>query len=542
MKAGAAYLPLDRAYPDERLAAVLADAAPAALLVAGADGAPAAPAGCRVIDLERWPAGPAEDPPAAAGPHDPAYLIYTSGSTGAPKGVVVEHRGLMNLVGWHLGAYAVGPGVRGAQIASAGFDAAVWEIWPYLCAGGAVHVCPEAARAEPEALAAWLAEQEIEVAFVPTPLAELLMDEPWPAGARLRVMLTGGDRLRRFANPAHPYELVNHYGPTESSVVTSAGPVGAESRPGRLPGIGRPIANVVCRVCDPAGAPLGPGCPGELWIGGAGLARGYHADPALTAARFVTDAAGERWYRSGDRVRWQADGTLAFLGRTDDQVKIRGHRIEPREVEAALVAHPAVARAVVVGRPHPEGGPLRLAAYVTLDEGGTAEEPGLREWLRGRLPEPMIPSSVTVLAALPVTANGKIDYERLPVPAPADGDGPRTAPAGPTERALARLWGQILGRDDVAAEDDFFALGGHSLLATQIVSRVREAFGCELPLRTLFERPTVAGLAAALRERAGPDEDLDRSATVLLRVMELSDEDVEALLAESGGAGGRAGA
>jgi amino acid adenylation domain-containing protein len=494
-----------------------------------------------VIDLERWPAGPADDPPAAAGPHDPAYLIYTSGSTGAPKGVVSEHRGLMNLVGWHGRAYALGPSVRGAQVASVGFDAAVWEIWPYLCAGASVHVCPDQARAEPEALADWLAEHRIEVAFVPTPLAELLLERPWPARSRLRVMLTGGDRLRRFANPAHPYALVNHYGPTESSVVTSAGPVSAETRPGRLPGIGAPIDNVVCQVRDPAGGLCGPGCPGELWIGGAGLARGYHADPALTTARFQADREGERWYRTGDRVRWQADGTLAFLGRTDDQVKIRGHRIEPREVEAQLLAHPAVARAVVVGRPHPDGGPLRLAAYVTLGETAEAEEPGLREWLRGRLPAPMIPSSVTVLGALPVTTNGKIVYERLPVPAPPDGGGPRTEPATPTERALARLWGQVLGRDDVGVEDDFFALGGHSLLATQVVSRVREAFGCELPLRTLFERPTVAGIAAALREGADSDEGLDRSAAVLLRVMELSDEDVEALLAESGDAGGRAG-
>jgi amino acid adenylation domain-containing protein/non-ribosomal peptide synthase protein (TIGR01720 family) len=371
MKAGAAYLPLDPAYPAERLGHLLADAAPAALLVddAGAEGPPV-PAGCRVIGLADWPEGPADAPPALAGPADPAYLIYTSGSTGTPKGVVIEHHSLMNLVAWHGRAYAIGPADRGAQIASVGFDAAVWEIWPYLCAGASVHVCPDEVRADAGPLADWLADERISVAFVPTPLAELLLERPWPERARLRLMLTGGDRLRSWANPAHPYELVNHYGPTEATVVTSAGPVPAEPRGGRLPSIGAPIANTVCHVVDPAdGALLGPGCPGELWVGGAGLARGYHADPALSAERFVANPFGpepERLYRTGDRVRWQRDGALAFLGRTDDQVKIRGHRVEPREVEALLGRHPAVRQAVVVARPQPDGAAPRLVAYLTI--------------------------------------------------------------------------------------------------------------------------------------------------------------------------------
>jgi amino acid adenylation domain-containing protein/non-ribosomal peptide synthase protein (TIGR01720 family) len=368
LRAGAAYLPLDPAYPPARLAHVLHDAAPAAL-IADPDmaGDLPRPDGVPLLGLAAWPAGPEEPPEVAVQGADAAYVIYTSGSTGAPKGVVVEHRSLLNLVAWHQRAYAVGAADRGAQVASVGFDAAVWEIWPYLCAGASVCVCDDDTRAEPERLVRWLADNRISVAFLPTPLAELVIERPWPAQAALRVLLTGGDTLRRWANPAHPYALVNHYGPTESTVVTSAAPVPAQARDGRLPAIGGPIANTVCYVVDRHGTPVGPGCPGELWVGGAGLARGYHRDPALTAERFVAnpfEATPARLYRTGDLVRWRTDGTLAFLGRTDSQVKIRGYRVEPLEIETLLARHPAVTQAVVTTRADGAGAP-QLTAYVT---------------------------------------------------------------------------------------------------------------------------------------------------------------------------------
>src|SRR5581483_6486049 len=337
-------------------------------------------------------------------------------------------------------------------------------------------------RADPVALLDWLAETGITVAFVPTPLAEALLAEPWPKRARLRLLLTGGDRLRRFANPAHPYRLVNHYGPTESTVVATAGEVGRE-RPGRLPTIGAPIDNTVCYVVAPDGQLLGPGCPGELWIGGAGIARGYRGDAALEAERFLRNPFADsppRVYRTGDLVRWEEDGTLAFLGRIDDQLKIRGHRIEPREVEALLAEHPGIAQALVTARGSP-GGDSVLAAYVVPAGAEPLAAADIRRWLRDRLPPPMVPAAVVPLARIPVTAHGKVDVDALPEPVVERAAAPR-GPSNPTEEALCRLWADVLGAPDVGVDDDFFDLGGHSLLATQLVARVREAFRVELPL------------------------------------------------------------
>ncbi len=376
LKAGGAYLPLDAGYPAARLAQVLADARPRVLvtdpvLVAGLP----LPAGAELLCVPPWPEGEESDLGLSLDGSAAAYVIYTSGSTGAPKGVLVEHGGVLNLVGWHTRAYGIGAGDRGSQLASVGFDAAVWELWPYLCAGASVHVCDDATRADGELLLAWLAEAGVTVAFLPTPLAETVLSRPWPARARLRYLLTGGDTLRRYANPAHPYTLVNHYGPTEATVVTSAGVVAAEPDPGRLPGIGAPIANTVCYVVDQAGRLCGPGCPGELWIGGAGVARGYRNDPDLTAERFLANpfaATPPRLYKSGDLVRWQPDGTLGFLGRADEQVKIRGYRIEPREIETLLTQHPQVNQALVTSKPDPTNTP-QLTAYITT-KGDRAED------------------------------------------------------------------------------------------------------------------------------------------------------------------------
>jgi amino acid adenylation domain-containing protein len=539
MTAGAAYVPLDAASPPGRIRSVLDEARPRVVIADPSLARVLGPVeGAELVSIPPWPGASEEAPEVDVDPRSAAYVIYTSGSTGAPKGVVVEHRSLLNLVSWHLRAYELGEDDRCSQIASAGFDAAVWELWPALAAGASVHVCDDETRSDVDLLPGWLEANGITVAFVPTPLAEVLLGRPWPAGSPLRVMLTGGDRLRLFADPSHPYRLVNHYGPTEGTVVSTAGRVEAEPFHGRLPRIGAPIRNTVCYVVGPDGELLGPGCSGELWIGGIGVARGYHGDPGL-GGRFLPNPfadSPDRVYRTGDLVRWEEDGSLSFLDRVDNQLKIRGHRIEPREVEAVLLEHTRVAQAFVTGRAEGEDDSTVLVAYAVPSEGEALDGRALRRWLRGRLPEPMIPSWVVVLRELPITANGKIDRDALPPPSGAEPESPvAVGPANPTEEALCRLWADALGVERVGVDEDFFDLGGHSLLATQLVSRIREAFRFELPLRTLFEQPTVAQIAAVLRSEAGPPERADRAGEVLLHVLALPEEAVEAMLAAQSG-------
>ncbi|HEX5758504.1 MAG TPA: amino acid adenylation domain-containing protein, partial [Thermoanaerobaculia bacterium] len=371
-KAGGAYVSLDPADPAERRAFQLADCgAPLLLVAAGCRGE--APAGVRVLEVEASADGAGEAPPAgtdAALPPLPdgdrlAYVIYTSGSTGRPKGVEVPHRGLLNLVAWHQRAYGVTAADRATQLAGVGFDASVWELWPYLAAGAAVAIPPAEVRADPPRLVPWLAEQGVTLTFLPTALAELALAEPWPAGTPLRALLVGGDRLHAPPRPGLPFRVVNHYGPTECSVVATAGmvepaPAGAGAAP--PPPIGRPIDNTRLVLVDAGGQAVPPGVPGEGWLGGSGLARGYLGRPDLTAERFVPDPfsgePGARLYRSGDLLRRLPEGGVEFLGRIDHQVKVRGFRIELGEIEVALAALPGVHQVAVMVRDR------RLVAYV----------------------------------------------------------------------------------------------------------------------------------------------------------------------------------
>ncbi len=359
MKAGAAYLPLDPETPAERLRWILDDAG-ARVTISG--------------DCEEN-VGPLPQPPDSL---QTAYVIYTSGSTGWPKGVAVGHAALRNLVDWHVEAYGLGPDDCMTLLANPAFDASVWEMWPPLTRGASLHVVPREVAVDPERLVPWLAERRITVSFLPTPLAELALDRPWPAESTLRLLLTGGDRLRRVPGGPTPFRLINHYGPTEAAVVTTAGAV--EGGPG-LPPIGRPIANLAVHLLGPDLDLMPPGAPGELCIAGAGLAQGYPGRPDLTAAAFVPHpfaaAPGERLYRTGDRARWLPDGRLEFLGRIDRQVKVRGLRIEPGEIEAVLARLAGVRQAVV--RP----GEGRLVAYVTAGELAEEEREGLRRELVG---------------------------------------------------------------------------------------------------------------------------------------------------------------
>ncbi|HEX8275797.1 MAG TPA: amino acid adenylation domain-containing protein [Longimicrobiaceae bacterium] len=529
LRAGAAYLPVDPATPRERVATILADAA-VPVVLADAEGAERLEGfGGEVVAIDT-PHPPAPSPTRGEGEHDgaesepavagcslfpvpcslsSAYVIYTSGSTGTPKGVVVTHGGLASLVDWHLDAFGVTAADRATQLAGLGFDASVWESWPYLAAGATLHlVDDEETRASPEALRDLLLDRGITLAFLPTPLAEGMLGLEWPRDAALRAVLTGGDALRARPAADAPFALVNNYGPTENTVVATSGAVAPDGS-GRAPSIGRPIRGVRAYVLDAGLRPVPAGVPGELCLGGASVARGYLGRPGLTAAAFVPDPlsgeAGARMYRTGDRVRWLAGGELEFLGRMDRQVKVRGFRIEPGEVESALLAHPGVREAAVTVRADAAGAG-RLVGYVA-PAGGVAGE-ALRAHLAARLPEYMVPSTLVFLDALPLTPSGKTDRAALPAPEMA-AEGGFAAPRNPAEEVLADVWGALLGRERVGARDNFFALGGHSLLATQVISRVRQLFGVELPLRALFEAPTVERLAARIERARGEGESAD---------------------------------
>ena len=504
VKAGGAYVPLDPEYPAERLSFMLEDAeAPVMVTQAGVlERLPETAA--RIVCVDRdWPvieACSGENPEGSASAASLAYMIYTSGSTGRPKGVPITHGNLCNLVHWHQQAYEVTAADRATQIASPAFDASVWEIWPYLTAGASVHIPEEATRVDPARLVRWLIEQCITASFLPTPLAEAVLRETWPKDSALRVMLTGGDRLNQRPAQSLPFRLVNHYGPTENTVVSTCCEV--QAGPGlAAPPIGRPLPNTRAYVVDQHLQPVPIGVSGELLVGGAQLSAGYWNRPELTAEKFVADpfdATGAgRLYRTGDLVRWLPDGNLEFVGRMDNQVKVRGFRIELGEIEAVLNQQPQVREAVVVVREDVPGD-KRLVAYVVVEGGGVELIERLREQLRASLPDYMMPSAFVTLEGLPLTPNGKVDRKALPAPERMVSEAAYVSPRTPTEEILAGIWAEVLKVERVGVHENFFELGGHSLLATQVVSRVRQACGVELPLREVFAGPTVAYLSASI--------------------------------------------
>ncbi len=504
LKAGAAYVPIDPAYPRERIAFVLRDSGARVLLTQERlrDGLPEF-GGTTVTDADpELAAAPGGEVDGGADAGSLAYVIYTSGSTGTPKGVQVEHGALANLVHWHREAFAVTAADRATQVAATGFDASGWEVWPYLACGASVHVVDDALRAAPAELAAWMVERGITVSFLPTPLAEAVLAADWPAEAPLRLLLTGGDRLRAHPRPGLPFALVNNYGPTECTVVATSGVVEAKDGDAAgFPGIGRPIANVRAYVLDPRLNPVPIGVPGELFLGGDQLARGYLGRPELDAERFVADPfsarPGARLYRTGDRVRWRADGTLDFLDRVDDQVKVRGHRIELGEIETALRRHPAVSDAVAAVREDAPGD-RRLAAYLVLRPGAEMPAPGeMRTFLKQALPDYMVPAAYVALDALPVTANGKVDRRALPAPEPAAGDGEEAMPTGEVQSILVEIWKEVLRAERVGIHDNFFDLGGDSILSIHVISRAAQE-GLRITPRQMFQFQTVAELAAVV--------------------------------------------
>lgn len=510
LKAGAAYLPLDPSYPEARLAFMLQDAQAAVLVTSQSLKMPLPTGMCGSILLDQE-GRMVDAPPASRSgrldttintPNNLAYVIYTSGSTGQPKGVEVTHASLSNLVMWHQRSFQVTDKDQASQVARIGFDAAVWEIWPYLTAGASLHQPDEQLLSEPEALQRWLLDEGISIAFIPTPMAERLLGLPWPAKTSLRVMLTGGDVLHSYAPKDSPFLLVNNYGPTECTVVATSALVPPQDSASGLPPIGMPIQNTQLYVLDESGNQVPPGEQGELYIGGSGLARGYRNRPLLTGQKFLQNPfsiSGDRFFKTGDLVRRMADGQFAFLGRLDDQIKIRGFRVEPDEVAAALNEHPAILQSVVSAH-EVSPGDRRLVGYFVVRTKSRPRFSELREFLGARLPEFMVPGIFVVLQHIPLTPNGKIDRAALPVPDESNTlrDTDFVAPRTEVERTVAGILANLLGIDRLDVEDNFFALGGHSLLGTQLISRVRQNFGVALALRHVFEAPTVAGIAAQI--------------------------------------------
>ncbi|QEU77651.1 non-ribosomal peptide synthetase [Streptomyces subrutilus] len=544
LRTGAAYLPLDLDHPADRLRMMVEDTGPLCLVSTAA-----------VAPTLRGPAGPlalelALDDPAVAAElaalpdgtvtdaerpafartvgdrlEHPAYVIYTSGSTGRPKGVVTPYRGLTNMQLNHQVevfdpaiASAGGRRLRIAHTVSFAFDMS-WEELLWLVEGHEVHVCDEELRRDAAALVAYCDLHRVDVVNVTPTYAQLLIEEGLlehdEAAGRHRpaLVLLGGEAVSdavwtRLARTEDTYGY-NLYGPTEYTINT----LGGSTADSATPTVGRPIRGTRGHVLDAMLRPVPPGCPGELYVSGTGLARGYHDRAALTADRFVADpfgAPGERMYRTGDLVRQRPDGLIDFLGRTDDQVKIRGYRVELGEIGAALSDHPRIAHAAVVVAEH--AGNKRLVGYVVPEpDGGDRDAllPAVREHLKSVLPGYMVPAALVAVDTLPLTVNGKLDVKALPAP-DLGGSGPRRAPRSPREEALCALFAEVLGLPEgaVGIDDSFFDLGGHSLLATRLVSRARTALAAELAIRDLFEAPTVAELA----ERAGRRQDAGRPA------------------------------
>ena len=516
LKAGGAYLPLDPDYPHARLAYMMADAGAAVLITQSAllDRLPAN--GARIVRLDAdglaIAAQPITAPALALEAHNTAYVIYTSGSTGAPKGVVVDHANLANKIST-LGQYFnVGPSFRAALLIPCAFDASIEQTMLPLIGGGAAVVISDTTRESPAQF--WHQVIRGGVTFiscVPSFLEFAIRHAP--ETLFLDHLVLGGEAFtaelqREILRYLHVVHITNLYGPTEVTIDAIGFAVAGQSGP-RIP-IGRPLPNYRAYVLDCSLQPVPAGVTGELYIAGAGLARGYLGRAGLTAERFVADpfgAAGSRMYRTGDLARWRADGVLDFLGRADAQVKIRGFRIEPGEIEACLTRYPSVARAAVIAR-EDQPGHQRLVAYVVAAAGANADAAALRAHLGHSLPDYMVPSAFVVLDRLPLTPNGKLDRRALPAPELTP-TGVVRAPRSPQEELLCGLFAEVLGLDRLGIDDNFFELGGHSLLAMQLISRIRATLDVEIAIRSLFEAPTVETLVKHLARGNPTASDLE---------------------------------
>ena len=516
IESGGAYLPLDPSLPPRRLDVLLQDAQPHLVVARMALPEPFRERGLPVVAIDHEPGGPRKAGTPDRGTGDPdrlAYVIYTSGSTGRPKGVEVSHRSLLNFTLWAREAFRLKPEDRVLQFAPLHFDTAIEEIFPTLAAGATLVLRPDAAIETPAAFLKWCRMARLTVLDLPTAywheiVAALAQGEA-ELPETLRLVVIGGEaalpqRVEQWRRTAGTrVRLLNTYGPTEATVAATMADLTDPDESGKAVAIGRPIRNVRAYVLDGRQTPVPIGVPGELYLAGAGIARGYRNKSAASGDGFSPDpfaeASGALGYRTGDRARFRPDGALEFLGRLDDQVKIRGFRVEPAEVERCLMQHPQVTESAVVAAEDAPGD-RRLIAYWAGPAGTDLAARPLREFLAERLPDYMIPAAFVRLERLPRGSTGKVDRRALPAHVPPEGpQAPAEALSG-TEELLLTAWRTVLGFDRIGIHDDFFELGGHSLMATRVLSRVRQTLRIEVPLRLLFEHPTIAGLSAAIEE------------------------------------------
>lgn len=531
LKAGGAYMPLDPAYPALRLTFMLEDARAQVLITQQSQVTRLPHHNAHILCLDSDAAVLAQqstaDPAPVATTKHLAYVIYTSGSTGQPKGVQITHESLLNLIFWHQRAFSVSSADRATQLAGPAFDATVWELWPYLTTGASVYLPDEDIRVAPARLRDWLVEQQITITFLPTALAERVMALKWPSQTALRYLLTGADTLHTYPSSDLPFTLVNNYGPTENTVVTTSGPVLPATQHDRLPSIGRPIANTQIYILDEQLRQVPIGGTGELYIGGASLSRGYLHRSSLTAERFVrhpfSDIPGARLYRTGDLARFLPDGQIAFLGRNDSQIKIRGYRIESDEIVSVLNNHPAIVASVITATESEESSDDKsLIAYIVPVPGAQVNGFALQEHLRTHLPNYMIPATFVKLEELPLTPNGKVARNALPAPNTANmlqnEEYTKAEPYTLIEERIGKIVSSLLRVDKVRLDDNFFMLGGHSMLGTQVIAQIADTFGVDIPLRTLFDGPTVRQLSAEVES------------LIISQLAAMSDDEVQRLL------------
>ena len=544
MKAGGAYVPLDPEYPKERLAFMLQDSQTPILLTQAKllDALPEHQAKIFCVDRD-WPtvAHLSEaNPESGAAAEHLIYTIYTSGSTGKPKGAMNAHRGVVNRLLWMQDAYRLTPEDRILQKTPFSFDVSGWEFWWPLLTGARLVFARPGGHRESAYLAALIQQQQITTLHFVPPMLQVFLAEPAARQCRsLRRVICSGEALpydlqQRFFDVFPDVELHNLYGPTEAAIDVTFWRCDPNSLRKSVP-IGRPIANTQTYVLDAAMQPTPIGVPGELYLGGVNLARGYLNRPDLTAEKFVPDPfsgkPAARLYKTGDLVRYCPDGALEYLGRLDHQVKIRGFRIELGEIETALATHPAIREVVVLAR-EDQPGDKRLAAYLVAAQPPAPTTQELRQFLQATLPEYMIPAAFVFLDAMPLNPNGKIERRALPIPELAGAVEHYVAPRTPTEQILADIWAEILGMERVGIHENFFELGGHSLMATQAISRIREQFGVELPLRVLFEVEDIAALADVLVDKQLEGVDAQTLESLLAETEGLSDDEMARLLQE----------